>query len=47
MYSFLYHNVLFIVKVEFTGVRGIGYLGDIAIDDIQLIRSTCPGQQLS
>lgn len=33
-------------QIIFEGVRGSGYLGDIAIDDVTLKKGECPRKQL-
>lgn len=33
-------------QIIFEGVRGSGYLGDIAIDDVTLKKGECPRKQI-
>lgn len=33
-------------QIIFEGVRGSGYLGDIAIDDVTLKKGECPRRQM-
>ena len=37
----------FLIKVIFSGVRGNGVFGDIAVDDISLAPGACGGMNLS
>lgn len=41
MYKF--KCMLYYLQVVFEGIRGYGYLGDIAIDDIAMTAGSCPG----
>lgn len=34
------------LQIIFEGVRGSGYLGDIAIDDVTLKKGECPRKQM-